>query len=523
VDGRIRSALLSTVFRPRPRLGIRGKLVLLSVVILASVSFGFAALQLVLSGRLVEEDLRERAVAFGQEIAATIGDRREFESGALLTRQIARILEVRANVLQLDILAFTDTGTTIVATSDLRRRLPFTRKEVRQVADGAVVSRLVRTAGQRRWEVMAPVTLEGRVAGAVGIEFSLDRADAVGATVRRWALVSTAVSIVVMATLVSLAVWFVVSRPMRRFMDAVDRVKAGETSVTVPAERDDEFGLLAEHFNAMMTRINSFSGELRAQVDGATAELDRRYRELQRLNAQMFALQQDLSHAERLALAGRIMAEVAHEVGTPLHSIAGHLELLQADLPASVRSGDIARRLSTIDTQLARVTEIIARLMDLTRRAPGEPGPIDVSRLVHETVAAIEPAVASAGLTLDVSTASDLPAVLGHPSQLQQVMMNLLTNAMKATPRGGRVRVLTSQVNARDVCIEVSDTGCGIPAAHRKLIFEPFFSTGVEGGTGLGLFVSSNIVQQHRGRIDVETEEGRGSTFRVTLPVGSGP
>jgi two-component system, NtrC family, sensor histidine kinase HydH len=523
VDRKLRSTLPGTVFYRLPPLGIRAKLVLLSVLILASVSFGFAALQLALSGSLIEEDLRERAVAFGQEIAATIGDRREFESGALLAHQIARILEVRANVLQLDILAFTDKGTTVVATSDVRRRLPFTRKEVGQVADGAVVSRLVRSAGQRRWEVMAPVTLEGRVAGAVGVEFSLNRADAVGAKVRRWALASTAISIVVMATLTSVAVWFVVSRPMRRFMDAIDRVKAGDTSATVPAERDDEFGLLADHFNAMMTRINSFSGELKAQVDAATAELDRRYRELQRLNAQLFRLQQDLSHAERLALAGRIMAEVAHEVGTPLHSIAGHLELLQADLPESVRSGDIARRLSTIDTQLARVTEIIARLMDLTRRAPGEPGRIDVSRLVHETVTAIEPAVANAGIALDVSTVPDLPAVLGHPSQLQQVMVNLLTNAMKATPRDGRVRVSTSQVSDRDVCIEVSDTGCGIPAAHRKLIFEPFFSTGAEGGTGLGLFVSSNIVQQHRGRIEVESEEGRGSTFRVTLPIESAP
>jgi two-component system, NtrC family, sensor histidine kinase HydH len=506
----------------RPRLGIRAKLVLLGLAILVSVSFGFTMVQLALSHRLIEEDLRERAIAFSEEIAATIGDRREFESGALLNRQIAKILEVRTNVVQLDILAFTADGTSIVATSNARRRLPFTGTEVRRVAGGDVVSRLVSNRATRHWEVMAPVTLEGRVAGAVGAEFSVDRADAVGATIRRWSLGSTALSIAVMAVLMSLAVRLVVSRPLHRLVDAIDRVRAGDTSATVPADTGDEFGVLAEHFNAMMARINRFSDELRSQVDAATAELDRRYRDLERLNAVLFRLQQDLSHAERLALAGRIMAEVAHEVGTPLHSIAGHLELLRSDLPAAVRVGDVARRLAVVDTQLARVIEIIARLMDLTRRTPGEPGPVDLNRLVRETVAAVDPAFSAAGIKLQVATEPALPILAGHPGELQQVVVNLLTNAMKATPRGGQVRVVTRTIGDREVGVEVSDTGCGIPAAHRKLIFEPFFSAGAERGTGLGLFISSTVVAQHRGRIDVESEEGRGTTFRVVLPIGSG-
>jgi signal transduction histidine kinase len=324
-----------------------------------------------------------------------------------------------------------------------------------------------------------------------------------------------------MAVLMGVAVKLVVDRPMRRFMDAIARVNTGDTSATVQVDSRDEFQLLAHHFNDMMARIHRFSDELRTQVADATAEVDRRYREVEGLNAQLFRLQQDLSHAERLALAGRLMAEVAHEVGTPLHSIAGHLELLQAELPPALRSGELARRLAVIESQLARVIEIIARLMDLMRRSPGEPQPVDLNRLACDTIALVGPGFSAAGITLEVAVDPALPAVAGHASQLQQVMVNLLTNAMRATPRGGLVRVTTRWAAERgEVDVEVTDTGCGIPAAHRKLIFEPFFSGGQpERGTGLGLFISANVVQQHRGRIEVDSEEGRGSTFRVALPV----
>ncbi len=128
-------------------------------------------------------------------------------------------------------------------------------------------------------------------------------------------------------------------------------------------------------------------------------------------------------------------------------------------------------------------------------------------------------------MTLVAATRPELPPVQGYPSELQQVILNLLTNALDVTPAGGRIEVTTRAVPDREeVEIAVSDTGRGIPAAHRKQIFEPFFSTKEPGqGTGLGLFISAQIVRDHRGRLDVESDEDRGSTFRVVLPVGEGP
>lgn len=500
------------------RLTIRAKLVLLSLPILVVVSFGFTLVQLRLSRGWVEEDLRERAIMFAREIAVTIGDRREFESSEVLARQIEQIMDVRRSVLQLDVLAFQGPDSHVVATSHPQARLPFTRREAGDVRRGQVVSRLVEGDRSRYWEVIAPVTLDGvAVVGAVAAKFSLGRADALATRLGTTALAFTAASIVVMGLLMSLAVHQVVNRPLRRFMETIGRVSAGDTTATVTLSTRDELGTLARHFNDMLARVRDFSDELQARVKDATSELEHRYAEVERLNELLFSMQRSLIHAERLALSGRIMAEVAHEVGTPLHSVAGHLELLRQDLPPAALTEGVRRRLGTVEGQLARVTEIIAQLLDLTRRTPGERSPVDLEQLVRDCVELVRPGVAAAGLALDV-TAVATPPVHGHAGHLQQVALNLMTNAIDATPAGGRISIA---VRPRDgeAELSVADTGRGIPATELKQVFEAFFSTKEPGrGSGLGLFISSQIVREHGGRIEVASAEGRGSTFRVVLP-----
>jgi HAMP domain-containing protein len=295
---------------------IRRKLVILSLLILVVVSFAFTILHLRLSRAWIEDDLHERAIAFAQEIAATIGDRREFESVALLERQIRAIMGVRPNVLQRDVLGFGAGGTVVVATSHPATRLPLTRREAEQITRGRVVSRLVSGVAGRYWEVVAPVTLDTGVVGAVAAKFSLDRADALAARISAWAFLVTAASVLVMGALMSAAVYLVVDRPLRRFLGTVRRVQHGDTGARVTAAGGDEFGVLAAHFNEMIARLHAFHEELQARVKDATRELEGRYREVERLNELLFTMQRSLSHAERLALSGRIMAEVAHEVGT---------------------------------------------------------------------------------------------------------------------------------------------------------------------------------------------------------------
>ena len=501
------------------RLGVRGKLVVLSLLILVVVSFGFTVLQLHLSRGWVEEDLRERAVFFAREIAATIGDRREFESSALLGRKIQQLLAVRKSVLQLDIMDFLHADAVVLASSHPGAALAFTPGDFLRVRDGAVVSRLVTEADGRYWEVMAPVVIDQIVAGGVAAKFSLKRFDSREDRTRFSALVLTAVSVLVMGSLMGLAVHMVVNRPVARFIDAIRRAERGVPAPPVIVNASDEFGVLARHFNEMMDRIAAFNSELQVRVADATAELTRRYEEVRRLHEQLFSMQRSLSHAERLALSGRIMAEVAHEVGTPLHSVAGHLELLRQDLPAAVATNGAGRRLQIIESQVARVTEIIARLLDLTRQPQGEIERVDLNRMIQETVELVRPSIAAAGLRLTIVSEPTLARVEGYRNQLQQVILNLVTNAMDATSPGGEIMIATrGQTDDGRVELEVTDTGYGIPADQLKQIFEPFFSTKAGRGIGLGLFISAEVVREHKGHIEVTSEPGSGSTFRVVLP-----
>jgi len=514
-DGRIKKNVMA--------LGVRAKLVLLSLAIVMAVSLSFTVVHTKLAQGWVEDDLRERAVAFAREIAATIGDRREFENSASLESQIRQIRAVRPNVLQLDILAFRPDGTVVVASSHPASRLPFRRQDAEEVVRGRTLSRLIRGPSERAWEVMTPIVLDGQQVGAVAVLFSFRHADQLAFRSDMWALALTVGSALLMVLLMSGAVLLVVERPLHRLMRAIRAVRAGTSTAAAPVTSRDELGQLAEHFNAMMARINHFSGELQKRVDEATAELAQRYAELERLNVQLFQAQRSRSHAERLAVSGRLLAEVAHEVGTPLHSVAGHLELLRQDLGESPLDPRAIRRLVIIESEVARLTQIIAQLLELAHRPGGSPAHLELNRLVRDTVDLVRPGVTVAGiqLGLDLETAST--AMQGHTGQLQQVILNLLTNALDATPVGGRVTVRTRATGA-SLTVEVSDTGHGIPAAHRKDIFEPFFSTKEPGrGTGLGLFIANQIVREHGGDIGLESEEGRGTTFRVTLPREGAP
>jgi signal transduction histidine kinase len=502
------------------RIGVRAKLVLISLLILVVVSFGFTLLGLHLSRTWVEEDLKERAVFFARELAATIGDHQDLTPGPLLDRKVQQIMAVRRSVLQLDIVRFaSEEASLLIATSRPQGRLPFTLGDADQVQRGRVVSRLVKSAGgERHWEVMSPITLDGVVVGGVAAKFSLNRFDAREGRARTLVLMLTAASVLIMGILMGLAVHWIVKRPIGRFMHAIEAVERKEPAV-VNLRTADEFGVLARHFDAMMARTQAFNEELRSKITDATEELERRYHEVERLHELLFATQRNLSHAERLALSGRIMAEVAHEVGTPLHSVMGHLELLREDLTRDGVTDAVERRLTIIGSQLRRVTEIISQLLDLTRRPPEQKAPLDLNRIVRETSELVRPVAVAAGLSLHVDADPNVPKLVGYGDQLQQVVLNLLTNAMDATPAGGRIDMVTRATDGV-VTLEVSDTGCGIGEADRKRIFDPFFSTKEPGrGTGLGLFISAEIVRDHRGRIELDSAESRGSTFRVVLPL----
>lgn len=230
-------------------------------------------------------------------------------------------------------------------------------------------------------------------------------------------------------------------------------------------------------------------------------------------------LEQDLIRVERLALAGRLAASVAHEINNPLQSILGGLGLAQEALLEGQPAGPY---LQIAAEEVRRIARIVDRMGDLYRPESEEKEPADINQLVEEVLELSHKLCRDNRVVLVWSPAPDLPPLLVVPERVKQVFWNLLLNAVAAMPEGGQLEIKTQLLPAPPrVAVQFSDTGTGIAPEVMPHIFEPFYSTKA-GGTGLGLAISAGIVEQHGGRIEVESQPGQGSTFIVWLPVRPG-
>jgi signal transduction histidine kinase len=275
---------------------------------------------------------------------------------------------------------------------------------------------------------------------------------------------------------------------------------------------------LAERLNRMLARIENFNAELAQKVQDATAELARRNEELKRINEELFETQKTLARSERLAIAGQLAAGLAHEIGTPLNSISGHVQLLARQ---GVGGAAGARRLEIIERQIDSIVRTVRQLLSWTRQFDLRLEQVDVRQLLEDSLTLSSPALQHRKINVVRSWGRNCPRVYADPGYLQQVFLNLINNSMDAMPTGGTLTTRTRfQASEKEVIIEVEDTGIGIAPDTLQRIFEPMFTTKRMGtGAGLGLAISDQIVRQHRGSIRAESEVGRGTRFTIVLPV----
>lgn len=278
--------------------------------------------------------------------------------------------------------------------------------------------------------------------------------------------------------------------------------------------------------------------ERKSREEAARAELATQTENLLRANAQRSELKNELGRAERLAAVGQLVASVAHEVGTPLHSIAWHLQTLGEE---ATLTPDMRKRIDIIDSQIARVVRIIQDLLSSTQQRKPALARLPVDRLLHPVAALMGPSFLAKGVTFKLESFPDPPVLWGDVEQLQQVLVNLFTNALAATGPGGEVAVAigrrpatateremrpeAAEADSGDmVTLEVRDTGCGMPKEHLERAFEPFFTTKAFGtGTGLGLFLGRQILVAHGGSLSIDSEVGKGTTVILALPGSEGP
>jgi signal transduction histidine kinase len=273
--------------------------------------------------------------------------------------------------------------------------------------------------------------------------------------------------------------------------------------------------------------------ERKAREEAARAALARETESLLKANTQLVQAKDQLNRSERLAAVGQLVASVAHEVGTPLHSIAWHVQAL-AEEPGA--TPEMRKRVAIIDDQLTRVVRIIQDLLSSTRPRQLEPQWLPVEEVVSPSAVLMEPAFHEKGIILIVDIPKDLPLVWADKEKIHQALVNVLTNALAATPAQGKVtvmarsreassaeldrgRLIADGMSSSVVTIEVQDTGCGMPEEDVQKAFEPFFTTKAVGkGTGLGLFLSRESVVAHGGSLAMTSEIGCGTIVTMTLP-----
>lgn len=305
-----------------------------------------------------------------------------------------------------------------------------------------------------------------------------------------------------------LAGWIYINRPLSQMAAAMKQVRDGNLQSTLPVDRRDEMGAVAAEFNTMVAELREARQRLEQE-----SESHRR-------------LQHALQEADKLITIGHLSAGLAHEIGSPLQVLRGRARTL---LTRAHDAAEVQRNAEILITQTDRITRIVEQLLRFTRRRPATLARNDVGPALRNVVELMQHEAQRRGVTLTSQLPPRLPPLWVDTDEIQQIVLNLVANALVATPRGGHVtvRVEESQLAPRNgghdsqaVRLVVADTGRGITPDVRARLFEPFFTTrAAEGGTGLGLAVVKGLVTDHGGTITVESTPGAGSEFAVTLPV----
>lgn len=394
-------------------------------------------------------------------------------------------------------------------------------EQVRQLERGAKVTRPIPGAEGTGWRVSVPLPLGDGIPAAAQVEL---RSQEVSRLERRILAIDAGVLLVSIALISGILAAVLsrrVGRPIGDLVGGLRALAGGDLSARLTARTEDEFQFVSEQFNNMAARLEALTTDLGAQVRRATADLATRNAELRTANDRLWEAQLELGRSDRLAALGQMAGTLAHGLGTPLNSVLGYVQLLRRE-PLAAGQGE---KLAIVESQLQRMIEEMRGVLDRTRDVPLRRAPLAVESVVGDALALVSSRAAGRGIALRTAIAGDLPPVPAEAVGLRQVLLNLLTNAIDATPDGGLITV-SAEILPADAGrvprleLAVADSGHGMSETERRQAFEPFYTTKAPGrGTGLGLVIVAHIVHAHGGSIDVDSSPGRGTTVRVRLPL----
>ena len=311
-----------------------------------------------------------------------------------------------------------------------------------------------------------------------------------------WLIVTVFLALMAATTVISLVLFFFMSnsilRPIGRVLSLSHKVVAGDLSARVGIKPPGEMGLLCDAIDRMADAVEEREERLKATT------------------------QRQIGQSEKLASVGRLAAGIAHEINNPLTGVLTFSHLLKKKDNLDEQD---KQDVELIIHETTRVREIVRGLLDFARETPSSRRPLDLNEVIRQTVKLVHSQKDFDRMQVELVLSPDIPEICADENQLQQVLLNLSLNACEAMPGGG---TLTIQTTPGDDTVEilVRDTGVGIQQEDLDRVFEPFFTTKEPGkGTGLGLAVSYGIIQQHGGKMHLDSRVGAGSTFTICLPI----
>jgi len=331
-----------------------------------------------------------------------------------------------------------------------------------------------------------------KVLGVLDISMSLGEVDLEMQAGQRRLMLLGVVAIAAVSLMIYLLVNRIVLNPVHAIVAATRKVAAGDLHYKIALAKRDEIGMLADSFNDMTQKLSE--------------------------------AQRQVYQSQKLAAVGQLAAGVAHEINNPLTGVLSYSSFL---LKRAEDKPEFKEDLEVIVRETKRCRGIVKGLLDFSRQSPPEMHESDINEIAERAVRIVQAQIDVYQVELRKNLCADLPKCQADANQIQQVLVNLLLNAIDSMGNDGGILGLATRITAsgttpapaRTIEIRVSDTGCGIPPANLQKIFDPFFSTKGPKGTGLGLAVAWGIIEKHSGRIEVESEVGKGTTFRILLPL----
>ncbi len=399
--------------------------------------------------------------------------------------------------------------------------------------DASSRARIVRTGnGSRQLAMITPIYNEPscsdagchahpratNVLGVLDVAFNLGQLDREMQAARVEVLIVTGIQITLIGLFIVFFTGRFVDRPIKKLIAGTRAVSHMNLGHVVEFKSSTELQQLARAFNIMSERLDMAMAELNQAREDLEVKVKERTRELELAH-------QKILQSDRLASLGQLSATVAHEINNPISGVLNLAMLLDRILKDDgippERIPEFKKYLTQIINQTTRVGRIVSDLLAFSRRSKPQSTNVDLNGVIRSTLLIIRHRLELGNISLDLRLSGDLPRIECDSSQMQQVIINLVMNGAEACQSKGSGKVtIETKPDDETVVLEVSDTGDGIPKEIESKIFDPFFTTKGEGkGVGLGLSVVYGIIDAHGGDIEVKSAVGKGTTFKVTLPV----